>query len=77
MNENVTLTLSKPDVAQILDALYQRLETWKYTEQYLQTGYADESHCVEECTGAKEARQIAERYSTIIRSIERQAFEHK
>jgi len=77
MDENVTLTLSKPDVAQILDALYQRLDTWKYTEQYLQTGYADESYCIEECSEAEEAHRIAECYGKIINSIDQQAYDGK
>jgi hypothetical protein len=77
MDENVTLTLSKPDVAQILDGLYQRLETWKYTEHYLQTGYVDERYCVEECSDAEEAHGIAERYDSMINSIEQQAYDGK
>lgn len=77
MDENVTLILSRPDVTQILDALSQRLENWKYTERYLQTGYADESYCVEECSDAKEAHRIAERYDSIINSIEQQAYRCK
>jgi len=72
MDENITLTLSKLDIAQILDALYQRLETWKYTEQYLQTEYIDENYCVEECFNAEEAHIIARYYDEIIKSIEKQ-----
>ena len=74
MHANVTLTLSGLDVAQVLDALSQRLDAWKYTEQYLQTGYVDESHCVEECSDAPEAHGSAERYSAIIDLIENQAY---
>ena len=77
MDGNVTLILSRPDVAQILDALSQRLETWKYTERYLQTGYADESYCVEECSGVEEAHRINKRYAAIIELIEQQAYDRK
>ncbi|MHC4191858.1 MAG: hypothetical protein ACYSUB_19625 [Planctomycetota bacterium] len=61
MDDNLTLILPRSNVIEILDALSQRLETWKYTEQYLQTVYADESHCVEKCSDAEEAHRIAER----------------
>jgi len=77
MDDNVALILSRPDVAQILDGLRQRVETWKYTEGYLQTGYADESYCIEECSYAEEAHRIAKHYSEIIKSIEQQAYGYK
>lgn len=75
--DNVTLILSRADVTQILDALSQRSETWKCTEHYLQTGYADETCCIEECSEAEEAHRIAELYDTIIASIEEQTFNAK
>jgi hypothetical protein len=77
MDNNVTLILSRPDVTQILDALSQRLETWKYTGRHLQTGYADDRYYVEECSDAEEAHRIAERYGSIINSIEQQSFDCK
>jgi len=75
MGHNLTLILSSADVTQILDALSQRLKAWKHTEQYLQTGYADHSYCIEECSDAEEAGAIAKRYATIIESIEQQTYD--
>ena len=77
MDNNVTLTISRTDVTQILDALSQRLETWKNTRVFLQKGYADENYCIEECSDAEEANRIADRYSKIIRLIEQQSYNFK
>lgn len=73
MEKNITLTLPSLMVGQILDALYMRLETWEYTEEYLNTGYVREPYCIEECSNPDEARQIADYYKEIIKSIEKQA----
>ena len=73
MDENIVLTLPALAVGQILDSLYIRLETWEYTEEYLNTGYVHEPYCIEECSHADEARRIADYYKDIIESIEKQA----
>lgn len=73
MDKNITLTLPSLMVGQILDALYMRLETWEYTEEYLNTGHAHEPYCIEECSNPYEAHQIADYYKEIIKSIEKQA----
>ena len=73
MDENIVLTLPALAVGQILDALYIRMETWEYTEEYLNTGYVHEPYCIEECSNADEARRIADYYKDIIESIEKQA----
>lgn len=73
MDKNLTLTLPSLMVGQILDALYTRLESWEYTEEYLNTGYAREPYCIEECSNPDEACQIADYYKEIIKSIEKQA----
>ena len=77
MDENVTLIISRSDATQILDGLCQRLETWRYTERYLQTGYADESYCVEECSDVEEAHRIAKSYGALINSVEQQSYDCK
>jgi len=73
MSENIKLNLPALAVGQILDALYLRLETWEYTEEYLNTGLVREPYCIEECSDADEAHQIADYYKEIIESIEKQA----
>jgi len=72
MDKNVLLTLPRLAVGQILDALYQRLEIWEYTEEYLETGLVREPYCVEECSDADEAHKIADCYKEIIQTIEEQ-----
>ena len=73
MKEEVILTLPRLDVGQILDALYERMKTWNYTEEYMNTGNVREPYCIEEYSSAEEARGIADYYKEIIGSIERQA----
>ena len=73
MDKNITLTLPSLMIGQILDALYMRLESWEYTEEYLNTGHAREPYCIEECSNPDEAHQIADYYKEIIESIEKQA----
>jgi hypothetical protein len=73
MAKNITLTMPSLMVGQILDALYMRMESWEYTEEYLNTGHAREPYCIEECSNPDEARQIADYYKEIIKSIEEQA----
>ena len=75
MDENVTLILSQLDVGQILDALYQRLKTWRYTENFIMTGCADERYWPEECSCPAEARRIAQHYEEVIEIIEQQAYD--
>lgn len=73
MEKNITLTLPSLMVGQILDALYIRLDSWEYTEEYLNTGHVHESYLIEECSNPDEAHQIADYYKEIIKSIEKQA----
>ena len=72
MSKEMRLLLPRYSVMQILDGLRERARVWRYTEEYIETGYVHEPYCVEECSGAQEARQIAEHYTEIIESIERQ-----
>jgi len=72
MSDSTILTLPRLAVGQILDALYERLKVWRYTDEYLQTGYVQEPYCIEECSGPEEAREIADYYAEIIESIEKQ-----
>lgn len=74
MDTNITLTVPIATVVEILDALHQRLEAWKSTQEYLDTGYADESYSIEDCSNAAEARRIRNRYNAIVKLIEKQAF---
>lgn len=73
MEKNITLALPSLMVGQILDALYIRLDSWEYTEEYLNTGHVHEPYLIEECSNPDEAHQIADYYKDIIESIEKQA----
>jgi hypothetical protein len=68
-----TLRLDSYDVGQILDGLRCRLESWRETTAYLESGHiARDAFIVEECGDAEEARAIADHYERIISSIEHQ-----
>jgi hypothetical protein len=72
MYQEVTLKLPTLMVGQILDGLRERLQIWRYTEQYMEVGYTDEPCIIEECSSAEEAKNIAEYYEEIISCIEKQ-----
>ncbi|GEM_PF-2347267 len=75
--ELVTLMLDKQDIGQILDGLRERLETWEYTVEYMQTGYVPEPYCIAECSSPEEAEVIAGYYKAIIDRIESQLNMHQ
>ena len=72
MKDIVTVRLPKYAFYQILDGLYWRLEVWRYTEEYLETGYVHEPYEVEACSGPEEAKEIGDFYEEIIREINTQ-----
>ena len=72
MLHEVTLKLPSYAVMQVLDGLYHRLNVWRYTAEYLETGLVKEPYEVAECSCSNEATEIADCYEEIIRSIEEQ-----
>jgi len=72
MNNMVILKLPKAAVLQVLDGLQYRLEIWRYTEEYMETGYVHEPYEVEECSSPEEAKQIGDFYEEIINDINTQ-----
>lgn len=72
MNSMVILKLPKAAVLQILDGLQYRLEIWRYTEEYIETGYVHEPYEVEDCSSPEEAKQIGDFYEEIINDINTQ-----
>ncbi len=57
---------------QVLDGLYHRLNVWRYTAEYIETGLTKEPYEAAECSSSSEAEEIADCYEEIIRSIEEQ-----
>jgi hypothetical protein len=73
MAKTFTITISALDLGQTLDGIRDRMDSWNYTAEYMETGYSpDDTRMVEECSSAEEARKIADHYSSIISSIEEQ-----
>ena len=72
LNASVTVTLSRNDFGQILDALYCRLESWQETERYFLTGRTESDGVINDCRDAEEARSIVSVYEGIIASMEKQ-----
>jgi hypothetical protein len=72
MNSMVILKLPRAAVLQILDGLQYRLEIWRYTEEYIETGYVHEPYEVEDCSSPEEAKQIGDFYEEIINDINTQ-----
>lgn len=57
---------------EIFNGLYHRLNVWRYTAEYLETGLAKEPYEVAECSSSSEAMEIADCYDEIILTIEEQ-----
>ena len=72
MIHEITLKLPSYAVMQVLDGLYHRLNVWRYTAEYLETGLVQEPYEVAECSSSSEAEDIADCYEEIIRTIEKQ-----
>ena len=71
-NNKVILNWPRATVFQILGGLQYRLEIWRYTEEYMETGYVREPYEVEECSSPEEAKQIGDFYEDIINDINAQ-----
>ena len=72
MVHEITLKLPSHAVMQVLDGLYHRLNVWRYTAEYLETGLVKEPYEVADCPSSSEATEIADCYEGIIRTIEEQ-----
>ena len=72
MIHEIILKLPSYAVMQVLDGLYHRLNVWRYTAEYLETGLVREPYEVTECSSSSEAEEIADCYQEIIRTIEEQ-----
>lgn len=70
MIHEITLKLPSYVVMQVLDGLYHRLNVWRYTAEYLETGLVQEPYESAECSSSKEAKNIADCYEEIIHTIE-------
>jgi hypothetical protein len=74
MQKQIHLLLGDNEIFQLLDGLQIREEAWLKTAKYLETEELpdDEFFLIEECSDAREARNIAKDYRTIIDKIEKQ-----
>ena len=68
----ITFKLPSYAVMQVLDGLYHRLNVWRYTVEYLETGLVCEPYETAECSSSSEAMEIADCYEEIIQTIEEQ-----
>ena len=73
MGNILTIRLEREDVGQLLDGLRCRLDAWRETAEYMETGYsARDDFIIEECRDAEEAHKIAAHYARIIAAIDAQ-----
>jgi len=72
MVHEVTLKLPSYAVKPVLDGLYHRLNVWRYTAEYIETGLAREPYEAADCSDSSEAMEIANCFEGIIQSIEEQ-----
>ena len=72
MVHEITLKLPSYAIMQVLDGLYHRLNVWRYTVEYLETGLVREPYELADCSCISEAKEIADCYQEIIHTIEKQ-----
>ena len=73
MEESVTLKLSRLDVGQVMDGLQVRLEAWRGTQMYFESGFPPSpDFMIEDASDAEEAEQIADHYERILSTIREQ-----
>lgn len=76
MGNTFRISIDSFDLGQLLDGLRIRAESWRKTEDYLESGFAaDDSFICEDCSDSEEAAKIAEHYERVIAHIERQVQE--
>jgi hypothetical protein len=74
--DTVKLELPRNDVGQIIDGLCCRLDAYRKTAEYFETGScSDAGFVIEEVTDAAEARELEERYAQLIRALQEQVRE--
>jgi len=70
MSKMITLTLPSAAVPEILNDLYDGLEVWKNTEEYLDSGSLVAPCVVAECSKVSKARKMIKLYEETITVIE-------
>jgi hypothetical protein len=69
MSKMITLTLSSDIVDELLNHLYDGVEVWKDTEEYLTSGSVVAPCVVAECSSVRKARQMMRIYEETISLI--------
>ena len=71
MNKMTTLTLPSAAVPEILNDLYDGLEVWRNTEEYLDSGSVVALCVIAECSNVRKARRMIRLYEETISAIEK------
>jgi len=70
MRKMINLELPAPIVTEILDDLYDGLDVWRNTEEYLE-GSVVAPCCVADCSSVRKARKMIKLYEETISVIEK------
>lgn len=70
MRKMVTLTLPSDIVDELLNHLYDGVEVWKDTEEYLASGSVVTPCVVAECSSVRKARKMMRLYEETVSLIE-------
>jgi len=71
MGKMITLTLPSAAVPEILNDLYDGLEVWRNTEEYLDSGSVVAPCVVAECSRVSKARRMIKLYEETISAMKR------
>jgi hypothetical protein len=69
---DVTITLDRNDLGQILDGLNESLEAYEFTARFFEDGQNPDNLTIEEVRDSREALSIAADYRRIIERISTQ-----
>ncbi|MBA7537698.1 hypothetical protein ES705_29967 [subsurface metagenome] len=71
MRKNIDLTLPYEMVVEILNNLYDGLEVWRDTEEYLASGTIVSPCVITKCSSVRKARRMTRLYHGAISTIEK------
>lgn len=72
MGDNITITLPRDFLGQIIDGLEVLIDDWRATAVWLDTGQAEIDATIRECSSSREANNLANYYRLILTHLESQ-----
>lgn len=73
MRERVSVNFNRSDLAELVNILRVRAESWRATAEHLEAGYSNvDSFVLEQCENSAEATRTGEHFENVAATIETQ-----